>query len=89
MPLKDQEAFGSIDDAVVVWLRETDCSRVADLEKPLLGDSAPDALIQRIKRFNGHDASTTGPTKTSRQRPPVVGSRGRRTITRPFDAACR
>ena len=57
MELEDQEAFGPIDDAVVVWLRETDRSLVADLEKPLLGDSAADALIQRIERCNGHDAS--------------------------------
>jgi hypothetical protein len=55
--LEDQEAFGSIDDAVVVWLRETVRSLVAELEKSPFGDSAPNTLIQRIERCDGQDAS--------------------------------
>ena len=55
--LEDQEAFDSIDDAVIVWLRETDRSLVAELENPFLGDGAPDALIQGAKRCHGHGAS--------------------------------
>jgi hypothetical protein len=48
MQLEDQETFDSIDDAVVVWLSETVRTLVAELEQSSLGDSAPNALIQRI-----------------------------------------
>src|SRR5262245_13596414 len=48
-----------------MWLRETDRSLVANLEKPLLGDSAPDARIQGIDPCNVHEASLAGRSRLS------------------------
>jgi hypothetical protein len=45
LQLEDQEASCSIDDTVVVWLRETDRSLVAGFEKPPFGDSVSDGLV--------------------------------------------